>query len=189
MNTVNDSKVLQNLVNASAIVAGFGSILEAEPVKFPISFFRAQFPWMDRSIYTWHQDMGTWYGSKVSWLARFRPVTLWFSLNGANASNSLDIAIKSDNDQLHAHSHVSDQGAFKAMLDFEPEEKFEIFIPECDEDEGVFFSDLCLHRSRRGAGMKPRYSVDIRYFDPGIQSCPKVPFSFRLKRGYQMLLG
>jgi len=189
MNGVNESSALQKLLISPAIVSRFRSLLDAELEMFPISFFRAQFPWMERSVYSWHQDMGTWYASRVPWLGRYRPVTLWFSLNGADQENSLDIAVNSDRNQLFSHSHVPDQGSFRAEIDFDPEEKFEVFVPKCDADEGMFFSDLCLHRTRRGPGLRPRYSVDIRYYDPKCLARPDVPISFRLKRMYQMLIG
>lgn len=162
MNTVNASKELHDFVRLPAVAEGFREVLGvAEVEPFPIIRFRAQFPGLARSTYDWHQDEGTWYATRSKGLAGRLPPTLWLSVNGAEASNSIELLPGSHRRGLHDHRVVDGQGFFRAAVEV-PEESPTRRVT-CAAGEGFFFHPLLLHRSVVSRAGPPRYSIDVRY--------------------------
>ena len=116
MNQVNQSKELNNLITDKEIIKAFKSISK-EPKRFPISLFRARLPGQRKAVYDWHQDEGTWYLSNDNNITKKYPTTLWFSVNGSNQNNSMQLIEKSHNSKLYEHNNVEGQGYFKAIFD------------------------------------------------------------------------
>jgi hypothetical protein len=113
MNEINESTELNTLIKAPAIVEKFSEILE-KPKIYPISVFRARLPHQGRAIYDWHQDEGTWYLSKNKGISNKSPATLWFSVNGSDKNNSIQLIKYSHKNLLYDHIFVEGQGYFSA---------------------------------------------------------------------------
>ena len=170
MNEVNSSKELKQLINDNGIKKQFKNIFK-KPKIFPISFFRARFPEQKRVIYNWHQDEGTWGESVSKEILNKFPITLWFSINGSNKKNSIQLVKNSHKFSLLKHSSIEGQGYFNAELKKEINDD-DIYTVETNNSEGIFFTSHTLHRSalNNGENLKPRYSVDIRYFEDSLLS-------------------
>ena len=183
MNQVNQSKELNNLINDKEIIKAFKSIFK-EPKRFPISFFRARFPGQRRAVYDWHQDEGTWYLSNDNNITKKYPTTLWFSVNGSNQNNSMQLIEKSHNSKLYEHNNVEGQGYFKAIFDHTKIQDSSIRTIITKPSEGFLFHPLTLHRSVPPISndLKPRYSVDIRYYDSAVKTKIKVASKFKIKK-------
>ena len=115
MNEINNSAELENLIKSEEILEKFKSIFE-KPKRFNICFFRARFPDQQRAIYNWHQDEGTWYMSKDEKNLNKFTATLWFSINGSNKQNSIQLIKNSHKNILYNHIFIKDQGYFSASL-------------------------------------------------------------------------
>ena len=167
MHAVNESSELKEVIGDIQVREIFVQVFDAKPEPFPISPFRAQFPSQERSVYDWHQDMGTWYvvPKASSRLAEVFSVTLWLSVSGADETNSVEFALGSHKLPLHKHQNIADQGYFSAEVDGIINE-FSTMKVKAEPGEGVLFHPLILHRSLVMQSSKPRYSIDIRYFDP-----------------------
>jgi hypothetical protein len=179
---VNESAELAALVGADAVREAFERLFEGPVAAFGISRFRAQFPRQRRSVYAWHQDEGTWYAVPAKSLAHKLPATLWLSLNGADATNSIEIVPGSHRGHLEDHYFTDGQGYFRAEL---PREfrTTPPFVAEAAAGEGLWFHPLAFHRSVPMATSRPRYSIDIRYYPTGvIPERYKVRLRFRAKR-------
>ena len=183
MNQVNQSKELNNLITDKEIIKAFKSISK-EPKRFPISFFRARFPGQRRAVYDWHQDEGTWYLSNDNNITKKYPTTLWFSINGSNQNNSMQLIKKSHNSKLYEHNNVEGQGYFKAIFDHTKIQDSSIRTIITKPSEGFLFHPLTLHRSVPPISndLKPRYSVDIRYYDSAVKTKIKVASMFKIKK-------
>ena len=183
MNQVNQSKELNNLITDKEIIKAFKSISK-EPKRFPISFFRARFPGQRRVVYDWHQDEGTWYLSNDNNITKKYPTTLWFSVNGSNQNNSMQLIEKSHNSKLYEHNYVEGQGYFKAIFDHTKIQDSSIRTIITKPSEGFLFHPLTLHRSVPPISndLKPRYSVDIRYYDSAVKTKIKVASKFKIKK-------
>ena len=182
METVNNSDELKNLINSEGIKFAFNKIFK-NPIPFEISTFRARFPNQQRVIYNWHQDEGTWFLSKnKNHLNKF-PATLWLSINGATKEDSIQLVKFSHNEKLYDHKFIKEQGYFsigkKKNINSD-----KIFTVETNSSECFIFHPLILHRSVpvTKISLRPRYTVDIRYFDKGFQPSFKTDFSFNIKR-------
>ena len=86
------------------------------PKRFNISFFRARFPDQERAIYDWHQDEGTWFMSNDKKNLNKFTATLWFSINGANKQDSIQLLKNSHKNILYNHTFIKGQGYFSAKL-------------------------------------------------------------------------
>ena len=80
MTEINNSYELNDLIEHQEIINSFRKIFK-NPVRFPISAFRARFPNQKRVLYNWHQDEGTWFVSKDLIYKKLSPL---FSINGSN---------------------------------------------------------------------------------------------------------
>lgn len=188
MQTVNASEELSSVINSPSVRQTFAGLLETNVSLFPISFFRAQFYQTTRSVYRWHQDIGTWYLSKDPAIADAFPHTMWLSVNGATRENSLEFADGMHNLPLADHVNVEGQGRFH-MSRSAPVDRAPTFTPETSPGEAVVFHPLLPHRSVAGKSLRPRYSVDIRYHDPERRFSGPVSLRFRLRRQLSSLFG
>ena len=183
MSDINQSAQLSNLVSSLAIEQSFKKIF-SKPVRFEICTFRARIPNQSRVVYNWHQDEGTWFLSKNKNLQNKYAATLWFSINGSNENNSIQLVKKSHLNKLLNHSYVDGQGYFKAdKIEIDSEE---IYTVKTKISEGVIFHPLTLHRSvmnpNSNPDMYPRYSVDIRYYDTETKLNYKTDLKFKVKK-------
>ena len=183
MNTVNASTELRQVAELPAVTHAFRVALGCDAIEpFPVWRFRAQIPGVPRSSFSWHQDEATWYAVKVKHLAHRLPATLWLSLNGASASNSIEVIPGSHDRVLVRHRHRVGQGYFQAVV---PSAVGRLGCRriEARAGEGMFLHPLAFHRSVPSPGGAPRYSVDLRYC---ARSRPRaaypVDWRFRLKR-------
>lgn len=188
MNELNNSSELEDVINSNEILDKFKSIFKT-PKRFNISFFRARFPDQERAIYDWHQDEGTWYMSNDKRNLNKFAATLWFSINGANKQDSIQLVKKSHKHILYNHTFIKGQGYFSAKL---KEFKFDdnlICTVETNPSEAVIFHPLTLHRSVPYSTnkLRPRYSIDIRYYDENEKLNYKTNFLFKLKKKYSRI--
>ena len=183
MAAMNQSAELRDIVECPGVIAIFREIFGAEPERFPICRFRTLFPSNRRSSYDWHQDQGTWYVTNTDFqhLATYMPATMWLSINGASRENSIEIALRSHELPLLFHQVVPGQGAFHADLDRDPNQ-FEVVTVECEPGDCVVFHPLALHRTVPTMIPRPRYSIDIRYFDPNERARHPVAPDFEARR-------
>ena len=183
MNDINNSSEFHNLVSSPLILQSFKKIFK-KPVKFEICTFRARIPNQSRVIYNWHQDEGTWFLSKNKNLQNKYTATLWFSVNGANKKNSIQLVRGSHKNKLLNHKYVDGQGYFNA--DGVDVKNHEIYTVKTNISQAVIFHPLLLHRSvindTDKPDMYPRYSIDIRYFDKGSKLYYKTNLKFKLKK-------
>ena len=181
---INAGPELGELIHSEAVLSAFEGIFGEAPTAFPISKFRANFPALKISNYAWHQDEGTWFAVKNLDLADKSPVTLWLSLNGADARDSIELVEGSHDLGLKNHFFIERQGYFNAKLPAAVRSTTPTAVC-CAAGEGVFFHPLLFHRSISNVTMRPRYSVDIRYHgSEGRHRAYKVDVRFRLKRLY-----
>ena len=182
MGEINKSDELKELINCKSVKDAFKIIFD-NPTPFEISTFRARFPEQKRVLYNWHQDEGTWYLSKKKEHLNKFPATLWLSLNGANKDESIQLVKYSHKKKLLNHNFVSGQGFFNIDKKNEIDEK-DIFTVETKASEGVLFHPLTIHRSVPATkiNFKPRYTIDIRYYDENFEKKFKVDWKFSLKK-------
>ncbi len=183
MAAMNRSAEMRDIVECPGVIAIFREIFGAEPERFPICRFRTLFRSTRRSSYDWHQDQGTWYVTNTDFqhLATYMPATMWLSINGASRENSIEIALRSHELPLLFHQVVPGQGAFHADLDRDPNQ-FEVVTVECEPGDCVVFHPLALHRTVPTKNPRPRYSIDIRYFDPNERARHPVAPDFEARR-------
>tara|TARA_A100001015_G_scaffold321508_1_gene452637 strand:+ start:2952 stop:3722 length:771 start_codon:yes stop_codon:yes gene_type:complete len=183
MNNINDSSEFHNLVSSPSIVKSFKKIFN-KPLKFDICTFRARIPNQSRVIYNWHQDEGTWYLSKNKNLQNKYSATLWFSVNGANKLNSIQLIKGSHKNKLLNHKYVEGQGYFSA--DGFDVKDCEIYTVNTKISEAVIFHPLLIHRSvinkHNKPDMYPRYSIDIRYYDENLKLNYNTSLNFKIKK-------
>lgn len=163
MRTVNESAEFKHMVEAPGVRQTFAAMLGVEPRRFPICVFRAQVPQQRRAVYRWHQDEGTWYAVPVATLAYKMPGTLWLSINGADTTNSIELIPRSHRCGLRLHRMVEGQGLFDADP---PSDLPEPVAMSTSPGDGVLFNALTFHRSIVAGSLTPRYSADLRYYDP-----------------------
>jgi hypothetical protein len=183
MNTVNASRELSVLLGLPRVVAGLGAALGTDAIEpFPITRFRAQIPGVVRSTFAWHQDEATWYAVKVKTLAYRLPATLWLSLNGAHAANSIEYIPRSHGFGLVHHRYQEGQGYFRALVPTEVE-TLERRRAETKPGEGIVLHPLLFHRSVPAESGPPRYSVDVRYCVRGRRDLShSIDWRLRVKR-------
>ena len=181
MKTINKSEELQQVIQCEDVKHAFEIIYQSELVLFPISLFRAQFPSNTRSVYGWHQDLGTWWLAENKDIADSSPYTMWLSLNGATRENSLEFAGGRYMYKLEYHRYVKGQGYF-AMDNPPAEEHADQFIPDVLPGQAVIFHPLLPHRSKQGKTLMPRYSIDIRFCDKKMRFDGAVNWKFRVRR-------
>ncbi len=188
MRRVEDCPEKRALVDALPVVATFARLYGRRGERFPVSLFRAAFYGLSQSQVTWHQDAGTWYATRRRWLASKVPTTLWLSLNGADRTNSLEIAVRSHTARLLNHRFSAGQGVFRAdvgrLLD-----GCERVRVACEAGQGIMFHPLTLHRTISPQSLRPRYSIDIRYFSPEHTARFKVSPRFRVQRWVTAVTG
>jgi hypothetical protein len=182
MRTVNESPELDKIIKHPGVTGAFAKVFGEEPIEFPISRFRAQFPANTRSVYNWHQDEGTWYAVPVKTLAHLMPATLWLSLNGADSSNSIEIISGSHRLPLQNHFFTEGQGYFTAIPPKETSSMPRLVV-KAEPGDGICFHPLTFHRSIEISSLRPRYSIDVRYYSPeGAKESYKVSWKFLAKR-------
>ena len=185
MNEINSSEELENLVSSKEISNAQNNF--QNPVRFDICTFRARLPGQKRVVYHWHQDEGTWHVSKKN-LQNKLTATLWFSINGANKNNSIQLVKYSHKKKLYNHTFVNGQGYFNAKINSEPDKDL-IYTVNTDISEAVIFHPLTLHRSVVDSDdridLYPRYSIDIRYYEKDIKLNYKTSLLFKLKKYYK----
>ena len=183
MNDINNSLEFNNLVSAPQILQSFKKIFR-KPIKFEICTFRARIPDQSRVIYNWHQDEGTWFLSNNNNLQNKYAATLWFSVNGSNDKNSIQLLRGSHRNKLLNHTYIEGQGYFSA--DGVNAKNHEIYTVNTNISEAVIFHPLLLHRSvinkDNKPDMYPRYSIDIRYFDGDLKLDYSTSLKFRIKK-------
>ena len=184
MNTVNKSNELKTLINCEKIKNTFKKIFKY-PEIFSVSTFRARLPSQKRVVYDWHQDEGTWYLSKNKEKLNKFPATLWFSINGAKKNDSIQLIRGSNLKKLYNHDYINGQGFFKVKTKIDEKK---IYTVEALPSQGVIFNSLIIHRSvpSNFINMRPRYSIDIRYYDKTKNQKIKTDFLFRLKKVFNM---
>jgi len=189
MNEINESSELKRLITSSSIKSKFQEIFK-NPKLFTISTFRARFPDQKKVLYDWHQDEGTWYVSKNKYVQRKFPATLWFSINGFTKDNSIELVKYSHKGILFNHKYINGQGYFSANLNKNFIKNELITRIEGNPSEAIIFHPLTLHRSSlyQKTDFKPRYSVDIRYYDEGAKVDYKANYLFKLKKFYINLI-
>ena len=188
MNEINNSNELKNLISSKEIINVFKKIFK-NPIKFDICTLRARFPGQKRVIYHWHQDEGTWYLNNHNDITNKYPTTLWFSINGANKQDSIQLVKKSHKHILYNHTFIKGQGYFSAKLkEFKLDDNL-ICTVETNPSEAVIFHPLTLHRSVPYSTnkLRPRYSIDIRYYDENEKLNYKTNFLFKLKKKYSRI--
>lgn len=183
MKEVNDSRAFWDLAESDKVRSAFDELLGRPAVIYPITRFRALLRDIPRSHYGWHQDEGVQYAMKVKDLAYWNPVTLWISVNGATAADSLELVPGSHRGHLETHEFVEGQGHFRAQP---PKDQATFVVPNTAPGEGVFFDALLFHRSVVPQGRRPRYSLDIRYCpESGRRKTYAVRMKFRLQRFFR----
>lgn len=191
MKKINSSKELSDLTNSQEVKNCFEQIFE-NPKKYEICTFRARYPQEGRVVYNWHQDEGTWYMSKNKNILNKFTATMWLSVNGSNEKNSIEILKKShEKNKLYNHSFVEGQGYFKAQInDTNLSNSDNKITIKCEPSQAVMFHPLTLHRSipmnKLDSNMRPRYSIDIRYFDDNKKLKYKPNFIFKLKKLFKI---
>ena len=110
------------------------------------------------------------------------PATLWLSLNGADASNSIEMIPGSHRGWLEDHYFTDGQGYFRAELPHEFRHATP-FVVEAEAGQGVWFHPLTFHRSVPMRTDRPRYSIDVRYYPTAVTpERYRVRLRFRAKR-------
>lgn len=185
MRAIDGSQEVLDIIYHPSVRAAFELIFDSDQVEpFPISRFRAQFPSLSKSTYSWHQDEGTWYAVPVTTLAYKMPATLWLSINGADKTNSIEILPGSHHSKLENHYQVQGQGFFNADVPAHLR-SVPTRIIETRPGQGVAFHPLTFHRSVVSEVDRPRFSIDIRYYKKVAQPAEyKVDWRFKMKRLY-----
>ncbi len=179
---INFSEEFKNFSNSDDIKNIFRKILNCKnPVRDPVCRFRAKVPGPNLSNIGWHQDMGVVYGHRNLKLSQRLPIAIWISLNGASKDDSIELLKKSHLGKLKIHKEVDGIGNFSANFEKEINnyKKIKIKTKSCG---GVAFHPLTVHRTIPGESNIPRYSIDIRYYDPNVIPSFKVDFEFKFKR-------
>ena len=182
MRIINKSDELSEVINSKSIVEVFKVIFK-DPKPFKISTFRARFPEQKRVFYNWHQDEGTWFLSKNKDVQNKFPATLWLSLNGADKNDSIQLVKYSHKKKLFNHEYVNGQGYFNIKKKFFIDSK-DIFTVEAKASEGIIFNPLTIHRSvqKNNLTLRPRYTIDIRYYDYNIADKFSVDLIFKIRK-------
>ncbi len=185
MNIVNNSTELYQILNSRGVRNAFKKIFN-NPKLFNISTFRARLPKQKRVLYDWHQDEGTWFVSKNEKQINKYPATLWFSINGASEKDSIQLVKYSHKKKLYNHTHVTGQGYFNIKKKEMIKDK-DVNTISIKPSQGILFQPLTIHRSVPPAGdsLRPRYTIDIRYFDEEFNVKYKVDFAFKIKKFYK----
>ena len=188
MNIVNNSNELKNLINSNGIKFIFKKIFK-NPQSFEISTFRARLPGQERALYNWHQDEGTWFLSKNNNHLNKYPATLWFSVNGSTKEDSIQLVKFSHNEKLYDHNFVKGQGFFSIgkKQSINPSK---IITIETKPSECVVFHPLTIHRSVpiTKVSLRPRYSIDIRFYDKEFQPKFRTDLSFKIKKIFKKVI-
>ena len=187
MERINNSQELKELINSVGVQSSFMRVFK-NPKIFSISTFRARLPSQKRVIYNWHQDEGTWYLSKNKKQTNKYPATLWFSINGATEEDSIQLIKYSHKQKLYHHIFVEGQGYFninKKIL----EDPQKITTICTKPSQGIIFQPLTIHRSvpSNNFSLRPRYTIDIRYYDDNFKKNYKVDSIFKVKKILQKI--
>jgi hypothetical protein len=187
MHQINNSDELHKLLSSAGIKESFKLIFD-NPEPFEISTFRARIPNQERTIYKWHQDEGTWHLSQNQNHINKFPATLWLSINGADKNDSIQLVKFSHKGKLYNHSFVKGQGYFNINSKNKIDENLITNI-EVKSSEAVIFHPLTLHRSVPSLkiNFRPRYTIDIRYFDKEFKPNFNVEFLFKIKKTIKSL--
>ena len=183
MAKINISDEIKKLIHSQTTREAF-KIIYKNPQPFVVSIFRARFPGQEKALYGWHQDEGTWYLSKNIDAHNKFPATLWLSINGADANQSLELIKYSHKKKLFNHKFSNEQRFYvlktkKKFLNIK-----DIFNVETKASECFIFHPLVIHRSviSDKLNMRPRYSIDIRYFDKEFKPKFSIEYPFKIKK-------
>ena len=177
--SVNFSEEFKEFSNSVEIKNTFRTVLRCKnPVRDPVCRFRAKIPGPNLSNIGWHQDMGVVYGHRNLKLSQRLPIAIWISLNGASKADSIELLTKSHLGKLKIHKEVEGLGNFSANFKKEINNYKKIKI-EAKSGGGVAFHPLTIHRTIPGNSNIPRYSIDIRYYDPNVVPSFKVDLEFK----------
>lgn len=182
MKNINESNELKQIINSDGVRNAFKKVFQ-KPKVFSISTFRARLPDQKRVVYNWHQDEGTWFVSKNEKQINKYPATLWFSINGANEKDSIQLLKHSHKTKLHNHSYISGQGYFNiTKKEIINEENISTVVTK--PSQCVIFQPLTIHRSvpPTNFSLRPRYTIDIRYYDENFNIKYDVDFAFKIKK-------
>lgn len=184
---VENSDAMRALSTAPAVYDVFREIFHGPPQLHPICRFRARIPGLNATEYGWHQDHGIIYTHKHPTISDRLASALWISLNGAEKGTGIQLIPGSHHGRLRRHKFKKGQGAFGGVFDSELEQQppFEFEAPV---GHGILFHPLIIHRTSPGTIQKPRFSVDIRYFDPEGDDRINVEFRFRVERALKRLI-
>lgn len=184
MTEINKSKELEDIITSDKIKNIFNYIFK-EPMKYDVCTFRARFPEQERVVYNWHQDEGTWYLSKNKNLLNKFTATMWFSINGSDENNSIQLIKRSHKDKLFEHKFIKGQGYFSANIKDQDIDLKNIITIKTRASQAILFHPLTFHRSvpnKSNMDFRPRYSIDIRYFDNSGSLEYKTNFYFKMKK-------
>ena len=115
-------------------------------------------------------------------------MTLWLSLNGANKEESIQLVKYSHKKKLFNHEFVNGQGFFN-INEKDSINDNDIFTVEIKTSECVIFHPLTIHRSvpPTKLSLRPRYTVDIRYYDENFEKDFKVDWKLSTKRALKKI--
>ena len=184
MSEINKSRELENMINSNKIKNVFKYIFK-DPERYEICTFRARFPDQERVVYDWHQDEGTWYLSKNRNLLNKFTATMWFSVNGSDEANSIQVVKYSHKNKLFEHKFIKGQGYFHANINNQDIDINNIKTIKTKASQAIIFHPLSFHRSVPTEGsvdFRPRYSIDIRYFDNSTKLKYKTSLYFKIKK-------
>jgi len=131
--------------------------------------FRANMPNLKKIPTGWHQDIETPFVESKNYWKNFS-LTCWISLNNAYKENSIELMPRTENSFNIYPQHYGRLGkvdyAIKSLYEIDKSlnEKNK-YVVECKTDQCIFFDSFILHRTVPIKSNKPRFSIDIRYFD------------------------
>jgi|TARA_B100001964_G_scaffold70598_1_gene80030 hypothetical protein len=190
MREINNSVEKKDIINSKSVLERYKEIFD-NPIKFKICVFRARFPGSGEFV-PWHQDEASWYLSNDEEVLNKFTAILWLSINGGDKTNSLHLLkyshkakfYNSNMPKLFYHGWAEGAGYFNAKFNRKKIDENLCHAIEAKPSEGVLFHPLLLHRSipEKGINYKPRYSLDMRYYDDGKELLYKTNWFFKMKK-------
>ena len=149
----------------------FEKIIGQKDIDICDSFldFRANMPNLNKIPTGWHQDIETPFVENKNYWKHFS-LTCWISLTNAYKENSIELMPRKENSFNIYPQHYGRIGS----VDYAKKSLYEIdkslnennkYVVECKTDQCIFFDSFTLHRTVPIKSNKPRFSIDIRYFD------------------------
>jgi len=131
--------------------------------------FRANIPSLKKIPTGWHQDVETSFVENKNYWKHFS-LTSWVALSNAYKENSIELIPKKENLFKIYPQHYGRIGGFdyanKPLREIDKElNEDNKYVVECKFDQCVFIDSFILHRTVPNYSNRPRFSMDIRYFD------------------------